>query len=67
MAAKRGHEDATPVYDDIDVDMVVKVLQKTAFSSSSMIGYAVHTLTRIQARSSRFSFPYSTSFMPEAY
>lgn len=53
MASKRGHEDAIPMYDNVDVDMLVKVLGQTAFSPLSLIGHAIHTLTRIQARSSR--------------
>ncbi|KAF8559191.1 retinal short-chain dehydrogenase reductase [Imleria badia] len=32
MASEKGYEDAIPMYDDMDVDMVVKVLQQTAFS-----------------------------------
>lgn len=37
MASKRGHDDAIPMYDNVDVDMVVKVLQQTAFSPLSLI------------------------------
>lgn len=55
------------MYDNVDVDMVVKVLQQTAFSPWSLIGHGIHPLTRIQARFSRFLFPYSTFFMPEGY
>ncbi|KAF8138370.1 retinal short-chain dehydrogenase reductase [Boletus edulis] len=32
MTSEKGQEDTTPVYDNVDVDMVVKVLQQTAFS-----------------------------------
>ncbi|KAH0839835.1 retinal short-chain dehydrogenase reductase [Lanmaoa asiatica] len=32
MVSKRDHEDAIPMYDNVDLDMVVKVLQQTAFS-----------------------------------
>lgn len=32
MASKNGQEDPIPMYDNVDVDMVVKVLQQTAFS-----------------------------------
>jgi len=34
MTSKNGHEDPIPMYDNVDVDMVVKVLQQTAFSPS---------------------------------
>lgn len=67
MASKKGHEDAIPMHDNVDVDMVVSVLQRTAFSPWSLIGHAIHTLTCIQARHSRFSFPYSTFCIPEGY
>ena len=55
------------MYDNVDVDMVVKVLQQTAFSLWSLTGHAIHPLTGIQAHLSRFSFLYSTFFMPEGY
>lgn len=35
MPFKKGHEDAIPMYDIMDIDMVVKVLQQTAFSPLS--------------------------------
>jgi hypothetical protein len=55
------------MYDNVDVDMVVKVLKQTAFSPWYSNGHAIHPLTLIQARISRVSFPYSTFFMPEGY
>ncbi|KAG9317366.1 retinal short-chain dehydrogenase/reductase [Chiua virens] len=32
MASKKGYDDSIPMYDNVDVDMVVKVLKQTAFS-----------------------------------
>lgn len=41
MALKKDHEDAIPMYDNVDIDMVVKVLQQTAFSSLSEVTHSI--------------------------
>lgn len=54
-------------YDGMDLDMVVKVLQQTAFSPWCLFGHAIRILTRLQALFSRSLLLYSTFFLLGGY
>ena len=50
MASNRSdREDTIPMYDSVDLGMVVKVLQQTALSTLSPTGH-LHTLTCVRAQ-----------------
>jgi hypothetical protein len=54
--------DGQPIFDTLDIDLVVKVLGHTAFSECASSCHSKQQLTFFQVHSFYFSFQFSTSF-----
>jgi len=59
--------DGSPVFDTLDVDLVIKVLSNTALSASTCISSSFTVDQVFQAPSLYVSYPFSTSFKEPNY